>query len=286
MPLSIFWSLARASNLPTVWSNMLAGWIISGGAWHPGLLTGLLGGSLVYAGGCTLNDAFDASWDRRHRPERPIPSGAISERAVWLAGGGELLIGAILMLLAGGGWIPVSALLAAILVYDKWHKATAWSVIPMGLCRVFLGWSAVSMTGGGWPPSPLAWLWMAGILAYIIGLTLVARREATGGALSVGGLSLMVVPLAGAGVANRVLGADFRDFLFVAFLFGLGAWQVALILRNSGNPGRIGQAVSRMLAGIVVIDGAWVAQWRWEWAAGWVGLFAACLLWQRRVAAT
>jgi len=286
MPPSILWSLARASNLPTVWSNMLAGWIISGGAWHPILILGLAGGSLVYAGGCTLNDAFDAAWDRRHRPERPIPSGAVSERAVWTAGGIELAAGAILLLLAGAAWLPVGALLAAILIYDKWHKASAWSVIPMGLCRVFLGWTAASMTVGALPVAPLLLLWLAGLFGYIIGLTLVARREATGGALSWPGLALMGIPLLGAAVANRVLGTDFRDFLFVAFLFGLGAWQVGLTLSDRGNPARIGMAVSRMLAGIVVIDGLWVAQWRWEWAAGWVALFAACLLWQRRVAAT
>lgn len=286
MPLSVLWSLARASNLPTVWSNMLAAWVISGGVWHPFLILGLLGGSLVYAGGCTLNDAFDAAWDRRHRPERPIPSGVVSERAVWTAGGIEMATGAILLLLAGGSWLPVAALLAAILIYDKWHKATAWSVIPMGLCRVFLGWTAASMTVGALPVAPLLLLWLAGLFGYIVGLTLVARREATGGALSWPGLALMGIPLLGAAVANRVLGTDFRDFLFVAVLFGLGAWQVGLTLSDRENPSRIGVAVSRMLAGIVVIDGLWVAQWRWEWAAGWVGLFAACLIWQRRVAAT
>ena len=33
--------------------------------------------SLVYAGGCFLNDACDHQFDQKHRPERPIPSGLI-----------------------------------------------------------------------------------------------------------------------------------------------------------------------------------------------------------------
>jgi 4-hydroxybenzoate polyprenyltransferase len=286
MVVSTLWSLARASNLPTVWSNVLAGWLLSGQPWHAGLAWALAGGTLAYAGGCTLNDAFDAHWDRVHRPERPIPSGAISERSVWAVGSAELTIGAILLLVAGCAWPVVGALVVSILWYDWWHKKSVWAVVPMGLCRVFLGWAAASMTGWWWLPDALVLVWLASLFCYIVGLTLVARREATGGAVSWPGVALVMVPLAGAAAANRMAGADFRDFLYVAFLFGLGAWRVGLVLWDRANPGRIGAAVGRMLAGIVVVDGLWVAQLRWEWAAAWVGLLGACLIWQRRVAAT
>lgn len=286
MSLSVYWSLARASNLPTVWSNVLAGWLLSGQAWTPGLIWALAGGTLVYAGGCTLNDAFDARWDRRHRPERPIPSGAVSERAVWVVGTAECLVGAVMLLVAGCAGPVVAALLAAVLWYDWWHKRSGWSVVPMGLCRVFLGWAAATMGGGGWRLSLEIGLWLAGLFCYIAGLSLVARREATGGGVSWSGLVLVLVPLAGAGAVNRLLGLDFRDFLWVGFLFGLGVWRVGVGLRDRGDPGRIGVAVGRMLAGIVVVDGMWVGQVRGEWLLLWVGLWGACLVWQRRVAAT
>jgi len=286
MPVSVIWSLARASNLPTVWSNVLAGWLLTGQPWHAGLAWALTGGTLAYAGGCTLNDAFDARWDRRHRPERPIPSGVVSERTVWLLGGGELLLGAGLLLAAGCAWPLVAAMVLAILLYDWGHKKSAWAVVAMGLCRVFLGGAAASMTRGWGPPDAVVGLWLSGLFCYIVGLTLVARREATGGAVSWPGLGLVMAPLFGAGLANRLSGADFRDFLFVGFLFGLGAWRVGTILRDRGNPGRIGDAVARMLAGIVVVDALWVAQLRWEWAVVWLALLAASLLWQKRVAAT
>ena len=40
MSAAVFWSLARASNFPTVWSNVLAGWLISGQSWHGGVWGG------------------------------------------------------------------------------------------------------------------------------------------------------------------------------------------------------------------------------------------------------
>src|SRR5258706_9705876 len=75
--------LGRVSNLPTVWSNCLAGWWLSGGGnyWKLPLL--LLGMSALYTGGMFLNDAFDADFDRQRRPSRPIPSGKITPEIVW-----------------------------------------------------------------------------------------------------------------------------------------------------------------------------------------------------------
>src|SRR5436190_17496916 len=74
--------LSRVSNLPTVWSNVLAG-LVAGSAF-PGSVTTpatvallILGASAFYTGGMFLNDAFDAPFDRRARPERPVPRGEV-----------------------------------------------------------------------------------------------------------------------------------------------------------------------------------------------------------------
>src|ERR1700722_7791443 len=75
--------LGRVSNLPTVWSNCLAGWWLAGGGSRPALLCVSISASFLYLGGMFLNDAFDAGFDRNHRPTRPIPSGVITEREVW-----------------------------------------------------------------------------------------------------------------------------------------------------------------------------------------------------------
>ncbi|HEY0550448.1 MAG TPA: UbiA family prenyltransferase, partial [Verrucomicrobiae bacterium] len=69
--------LGRVSNLPTVWSNCLAGWLLGGGGEWPQFAVLCGGATLLYVGGMFLNDAFDAEFDAQHRRERPIPSGAI-----------------------------------------------------------------------------------------------------------------------------------------------------------------------------------------------------------------
>ncbi len=75
--------LGRVSNLPTVWSNCLAGWLLGGGGHGLDFLILLLGASLLYVGGMFLNDAFDQEFDRVSRRERPIPSGQIDAAEVW-----------------------------------------------------------------------------------------------------------------------------------------------------------------------------------------------------------
>jgi 4-hydroxybenzoate polyprenyltransferase len=71
--------IGRVSNLPTVWTNVLAGAFLSGHAADvTTLLWVMLAITLFYTGGMYLNDAFDADIDARERPNRPIPSGQIS----------------------------------------------------------------------------------------------------------------------------------------------------------------------------------------------------------------
>src|SRR5258707_241274 len=91
--LRTFLVLGRASNLPTVWSNCLSGWLLADGGPITRFLLLCAGTTFLYIGGMFLNDAFDVEFDRQHRPERPIPSGAASLRAVlrwglcWLLAG-------------------------------------------------------------------------------------------------------------------------------------------------------------------------------------------------------
>src|SRR6185436_16123053 len=96
-----FLILGRVSNLPTVWSNCLAGWLLGGGGEVKRLLVLSLGASLVYLGGMFLNDAFDAEFDQQHRSERPIPSGAIRVEVVWRWGLAWLAAGLTCLCLLG-----------------------------------------------------------------------------------------------------------------------------------------------------------------------------------------
>src|SRR3569832_1550933 len=118
-----FLVLARASNLPTVWTNCLAGWLLAGGGdWRKFLML-CVGASFLYTGGMFLNDAFDAEFDERHRQRRPIPSGAISRREVWIWGFIWLVFGeACLVWMGTMPAIKTTSQKLCIVVYDAVHK--------------------------------------------------------------------------------------------------------------------------------------------------------------------
>ncbi len=238
-------TLARVSNLPTVWSNCLAAWLISGVAPTWALLPLMLGASMLYAGGCTLNDACDAPWDAQHRPERLIPSGVLSRRAVWVIGLTEMTTGLAAIFAAGVSvWWPAPALAAAILLYDAWHKQSPLSVIIMGACRWLLYLTAASVAGGKFGPVMICGgvLWL-----YIIVLSLVARGEAKRGAsVPRTRYLLFLVPFA---LAAAAWSNDVSVYLIPApVVFS----ALAGVLMLWGIPG--GNWVNRLLASIPFVD--------------------------------
>jgi heme O synthase-like polyprenyltransferase len=275
--------LGRVSNLPTVWSNCLAGWILGGGGEIWKLLWLCVAATFLYVGGMYLNDACDAEFDRKHRPERPIPSGAIAENDVWALGVGWLGLGTAMLVLFGKQTAIFTLLLTGfILLYDTVHKTVSFSPAIMAACRFFLLLVAAStgLTG----VSGLA-LWSAVVLAaYVVGLSYIARHESTHATLRHWPVVFLAAPIVLALVAN---GEEYRQRAIVLSLV-VGLW----ILRSlrpalwSAQP-NYGKTVSALLAGIVLVDclavlGGGTA----EFTTVFVMLFAAALLFQRYVPAT
>jgi 4-hydroxybenzoate polyprenyltransferase len=169
--------LARVSNLPTVWSNVLAG-IVAGGAVQGGSISGLLlaplllSASAFYTGGMFLNDAFDAPFDRRVRPERPVPRGEVGVTEAFAVGGGLLAAGLALVAAHGTALLVGVGLAAAIVFYDARHKGSAVAPLVMGACRglVYL----LAATSGR--ISLQVWVGGGVMLVYVAGLTVVAKR--------------------------------------------------------------------------------------------------------------
>ena len=188
MTLGVALKLGRVSNLPTVWTNAIAGIVLAGGVvGDVRTLPLIIALSLFYIGGMFLNDAFDADIDARERPERPIPAGQISRKAVFRSGYGMLAGGVLLLLWSGMGlaggtgvWPALSGLILAVLIviYNRDHKGNPLSPLIMGLCRIFVyvtaGISFVVLLG------PLLWIGAGLLLAYLIGLTYVAKQENLG----------------------------------------------------------------------------------------------------------
>lgn len=295
--------LARISNLPTAWTNVLAGWLLAGGGQHYAALGWLLlGGSLLYTGGMILNDAADVKFDREHRKERPIPSGRVSAGLVWLMGLGMMVAGAGAFILGAGAcpWL-VGGLVLAILAYDFYHKPWAGSVFVMGSCRTLLVLSAASaVTGDLDPRADLSVILRAIALGgYIVGVTLIARHEsrptqAGGWQRMVGylGLGLPVLVTAGILAAQQPVAAYFQKpqwthaVALAAMLPVILCVRKALRLMRTPPPSNIGRAVGLLLAGIVFVDGLAVSLTAPAFTVLFALSFPLLLLWQRKIAAT
>src|SRR5881628_2104713 len=132
MPPAPYWRtllvLGRVSNLPTVWSNCLAAWLLGGGGSVGRFLLLGFGATCLYLGGMFLNDAFDIEFDREYRNERPIPSQQITLEEVWRWGFGWLGAGTVILVLLGKSTgVLAILLLVCIILYDAIHKLIAFS---------------------------------------------------------------------------------------------------------------------------------------------------------------
>ena len=275
--------LGRVSNLPTVWSNCLAGWWLAGGGNFKPLPWLLAGTSFLYLGGMYLNDAFDVDFDRQRRAERPIPSGQIGRSTVWQLGGSWLMLG-ILLLFFISEWAGLLSIVLAglILVYNATHKFITASPWLMGACR-FMVYVIAGTTGAaglnGWPI-----VCGAALALYIVGLSYVASRETFRGPLPHWPLGFLATPIALALLMNA--GKFLPPTLVVAAV--LAGWILAWVWPVLFGGGiNVGIIVSNLLAGIVLVDWLAIA----PAASGWLfliylGLFSLTLWFQQFVPAT
>lgn len=271
-----FFVLGRVSNLPTVWTNLVAAAIL-GGAAHTDLSTELntasifswpfgsvqfsafalllLAGSLFYLSGMFLNDAFDAQWDKANNNPRPIPLGQVNRHTVLYWGWAML----------GAGWVSLGLLLAAfptvnpievflcagllsacIVAYDLWHKQSAHSVVLMGLCRGSLyALAAASFS----VLHPTVFAAAASLVLYIAGLTYFARSEHRNRIGHQWPLLLLATPLAIALYLskNLLITGPFA----LLFLIWVGSRIKPLLFSQSPN---IRTCIGGLLAAIPLID--------------------------------
>jgi len=247
--------LGRVSNLPTVWTNVLAGTVLAGGAWdarRTGLVVVAM--SLFYVGGMYLNDYFDRGIDARERPQRPIPAGDVSAATVAALGFAMLALGVALMAMMGATAAFAGALLAAVVVaYDLFHKNNPLAPVVMGLCRALVYGGAAAAAIGA-VPLALAIAALA-MLAYVAGLTYAARQESLD---RVGNLWPLVALAAPAVLALPALRQGVAAGLIYLALIGCAGFAIYLLAKRP-MPGAVARAVGILIAGISLVDAALLA---------------------------
>lgn len=256
--LTIYLQLGRVSNLPTVWTNVLAGLVLAGGPVSFPRLA-LLGTAMscFYVGGMFLNDAFDREHDRRERPERPIPGGLATLREVLtfgfsLLGGGVLTLGYLAMdsgwpLLAGG-----LLLVLLIVFYDLHHKGNPLSPLVMAGCRAMIYFLAAFSLAPSLP-SPVL-IGAGALFSYTIGFSVLARYETAPRPGPLWPLAFLWGPF-----VAQILGITWSSGTAL-LMAGLLGWLTLITWRTiRGTGAQVRQATGFWLAGISLLDAALIA---------------------------
>lgn len=89
----------------------------------------------IYFAGMILNDAFDATHDKKHRSGRPIPSGAITRFTAWAVGLSLLCAVSLFGFGWGGSANGLILLVVAVLLYTFSHRWFVPAILFMALCR-------------------------------------------------------------------------------------------------------------------------------------------------------
>lgn len=257
-PLLAYLRLLRAPAVFSALGDPLAGLLVGTGRLPAGRAARLAGAAaLLYLAGMALNDLADREEDARERPERPIPSGAVSPRAAAAVGTALLLAGVVAARRAGARRTG-PALAALVAAYDlALKRSPTLGPIAMGACRSLSLLMGVEATGARPRTRRSREAAGAALLlgTYVAGLTLLARGEtgATRRAELRGGAAL-----AAAAVLAAALRGGRRSAPWVVAVAALAGPAVERALRRPG-PATVGPAVGALVRAIPALDGALAA---------------------------
>ncbi|MBX2839992.1 MAG: UbiA family prenyltransferase [Gammaproteobacteria bacterium] len=268
--------LGRVSNLPTVWSNVFMALILASSAgfsptthlW-PTLMIGIVSMSAFYIAGMYLNDAFDAAIDAEERPSRPIPSGRVTQRqvfifsALWFFLGWGLLIAfmAFNNVEVHATWpviLSTTLLTAAIIGYDAYHKNNPLSPLIMACCRVLVvvtlytvAIALVELPGPahGWATHSMLLAVCGLVLLYLTGLTFIAKFEGSSSMRHAWPIIILLTPVTYGLVSMFTDPLALLPSALLALTIAYAVWRV-----RSNTSGHIPKAIGALIAGISLID--------------------------------
>jgi hypothetical protein len=245
-----FLILGRLANLPTLWSNCLAGWWLGGAGSLAGLGALCLGVSFLYLGGMFLNDACDSNYDAEFQRSRPVPSGAIELRTLWLLSLVWLGLGLFILACFGTSTALLAlSLTAIIMIHNALNKILKYTRLLLALSRFLLYLVAASTA---WNGITGLTLWSAlALVPYVAAIQLMMLAKPPQHVVSKWIIALLVAPIILAILANT------RSYQIGAF-FGivLLVFWVMNCLRYSfwSFSGNVKHTASGLTAGIVVVD--------------------------------
>ncbi|HEX3244036.1 MAG TPA: UbiA family prenyltransferase [Chloroflexota bacterium] len=257
LPSSVSWgatlhgwlTTARISNSPTIVSNVLVGAALAGIAQptQPVVLL-IVAMILYYTAGMILNDVCDFSWDREHRPTRPMPAGLVPRSAGTAAVVALFVVGTFLAWLAGGlnSLLSGLVLIGLIVFYDAWHKSNPLSPWVMAACRVMV--YVTAFVAFAWPLTSSLAIACLLLVLYMGGLTAIAKTEAHPGTR--GYFSAAILFMGPFFYGQR--GGSLESLVLATFLAG---WILFSLHTVYGTQERnIGLAIGRLIAGISLFD--------------------------------
>jgi len=247
-----FLKLGRVSNLPTVWTNAIAGAVLAGQPTLSVILSVGIALTLFYVGGMWLNDAFDAEIDAQERANRPIPMGEIGAGSVF-AGGFAMLGAGVVLAFSLGSTVGLAGLClaAAVVLYDWLHKRTALSPVIMGTTRFFC-YVVAALAVGQITGSVV--LGALGLMAYTAGLTYAAKQEAYDRLDRAWPLAVLALPLI---YALTQTSANMSALLIWTGLLAVVLVALRRLFRRA--KGDVPKAVVTMIAGMSLYDATLIA---------------------------
>lgn len=255
--LRTFFQLVRIPAVFSSLSNVYAGfWIGGGNASFSSLGLGMAAAGLFLMAGMALNDIADFKVDKLERPNRPLPSGAMSLSRAWILSLGMMVLGLLCQWRAN----PVSALvgvclIAAVFLYNFLLKGTMLGSASMGLCRALNLLCGVSLSFSS-PRQLLAMPWTAmlsvvSLFLYVAIVTYLARDEVKGNSflrirIFFGGLALWSMAWMGSAIYFHSL---ISVLLLAVLLLQLRFLHPALnaLWRDKGSAPATGKTVGAML---------------------------------------
>jgi 4-hydroxybenzoate polyprenyltransferase len=226
MTAATFARLCRPATLPAPVAGVAGGAFAAAGgrpADTVALACALLSAVLLTGASNGLNQIADLETDRINRPDRPLPSGAITVRQAWLAVAAMLFASMALGVRAGWGYLVCAAVTVPVTAAYSFPPlrtkripllANATIALPRGMLLVVAGWAVA----GGFLRTE-AWLLGGVAFLYVFGAATTKDFADVAGDRATGCVTLPI--LLGPNAAARFV----APFLVAPFLlYPLFAW--------------------------------------------------------------